>query len=232
MSKVLVTESYLSQIANAIRSKLGGSAEYRPSDMGAAILSIPTGGIVPAGTINITQNGTHDVTEYASASVNVQPNLQSKTATQNGAVTPDQGYDGLSSVLVNVSGGGSDSFFKRLTPIHTDYIGGYIGGSVWNVGDTTSRTDIYAVEANKRYLILLGSNIGNRFRTAFFASDPADATSELRGTSIKDYNTVVPYMVALLNNDLFVPSSNGYIGVGKTNQSVDGIASYIFEVLF
>ena len=106
MSKVLVTESYLSQIANAIRSKFGSSEEYRPGDMGAAILSIPTGGIVPTGTINITQNETHDVTQYASANVNVQPNLQSKTATQNGTVTPDQGYDGLSSVVVEVEGGG------------------------------------------------------------------------------------------------------------------------------
>lgn len=108
MSKVLVTEEYLSQIANAIRSKLGGSTQYRPGDMAAAVLSIPTGGITPTGTKNITQNGTHDVTEFASANVYVQPNLQSKTATQNGTVTPDQGYDGLSSVVVDVSGGGGN----------------------------------------------------------------------------------------------------------------------------
>lgn len=115
MSKVLVTESYLSQIANAIRSKLGSSEEYRPGDMGAAILSIPTGGIVPTGTINITQNGTHDVTQYACANVNVQPNLQSKTATENGTVTPDTGYDGLSSVVVNVSGGGGGGYPKVMS---------------------------------------------------------------------------------------------------------------------
>lgn len=108
MSKVLVTESYLSQIANAIRSKLGGSTEYRPGDMANAIESIPTGGITPTGTKNITQNGTYDVTQYVSANVNVQPTLQSKTATENGTVTPDQGYDGLSSVVVNVSGGGGE----------------------------------------------------------------------------------------------------------------------------
>lgn len=33
--------------------------------------------------------------------------LQGKTATSNGLVTPDEGYDGLASVDVNVSGGGS-----------------------------------------------------------------------------------------------------------------------------
>jgi len=112
MSKVLVTENYLSQIASAIRSKLGGSAEYRPGDMSAAILSIPTGGITPTGTVVITENGIHNVTQYADADVQVQPNLQSKTVTQNGTVTPDQGYDGLSQVVVNVSGGGGGGSLK------------------------------------------------------------------------------------------------------------------------
>lgn len=78
------------------------------------------GGITPTGTINITTNGTHDVTQYASASVNVPtsstPSLQSKTATytpttseQTATITADSGYDGLSSVgiTVNAMPGGS-----------------------------------------------------------------------------------------------------------------------------
>ncbi len=231
MAKVLVTEGYLSEIAEAIRSKNDAATTYRPGDMAAAIQAIPTG-ITPTGTVNITQNGTHDVTQYASANVNVQPNLQSKTVTENGTVTPDGGYDGLSSVVVNVSGGGSVSYFKRLTPIHTDFIGGYISFGTWYVGDDMARTDIYAVEANKRYMIMLGSNTSNRFRVAFFVSDPADATGDLQGMNIKENNTATPYMVALWNDGLFVPSNNGYIGIEKTNQSVDGITSYVFEALF
>lgn len=44
MSKVLVTESYLTDISNAIRSKNGGSTKYKPSEMAGAINDIPTQG--------------------------------------------------------------------------------------------------------------------------------------------------------------------------------------------
>ena len=102
MSKVLVTEGHLNNIAEAIRSKNGAATTYRPGDMAAAIQALDTSGIHPTGTKNITANGTHDVVQFASANVNVQPILQTKTATVNGDVEPDSGYDGLSKVTVNV----------------------------------------------------------------------------------------------------------------------------------
>lgn len=43
MSKVLVTESYLTDIGNAIRAKNGGTTKYKPSEMAAAIKSLTTG---------------------------------------------------------------------------------------------------------------------------------------------------------------------------------------------
>lgn len=111
MSKVLVTEGHLEAIADAIRAKNGSYDTYSPGEMAAAIRAIPTSGIIPAGTVNISENGTVDVTQYASAAVNVQPALQAKSVTQNGTVTPDSGYDGLSSVVVNVPTGGGDVIF-------------------------------------------------------------------------------------------------------------------------
>lgn len=107
--KVICDKSDLVNIADAVRSKLGVTDTYYVSELSSAIQNIQTGGIVPSGTISITENGTVDVSQYANAEVNVisAPNLQSKsvTYTENGSatVTPDAGYDGLSSVGVTVA---------------------------------------------------------------------------------------------------------------------------------
>ena len=44
MSKVLVTESYLTDIGDAIRNKNGSTSQYKPSEMAGAINDIPTQG--------------------------------------------------------------------------------------------------------------------------------------------------------------------------------------------
>lgn len=66
------------------------------------VAKIPDNYVIPTGAVEITANGTHDVSGKASATVNVQPKLQEKTATANGEVTPDAAYEGLSKVTVNV----------------------------------------------------------------------------------------------------------------------------------
>lgn len=70
MTKVLVTDTHLTDIANAIRDKNGTSEVYKPSEMASAIEGIETG-IEPTGTLDIIENGVYDVTDYASANVNV-----------------------------------------------------------------------------------------------------------------------------------------------------------------
>lgn len=56
MAKVLITESYLTDIANAIRSKNGSTTQYKPSEMASAILAITTSG-GSSGDVTYTDTG-------------------------------------------------------------------------------------------------------------------------------------------------------------------------------
>lgn len=71
------------------------------------VAAIPSDYIIPSGTLQITANGTKDVTNYKNVNVNVAPNLEQKTVTitENGTteVTPTTGKDGMSKVTVTTN---------------------------------------------------------------------------------------------------------------------------------
>ena len=71
------------------------------------VAAIPSDYVKPSGTLQITANGTKDVTNYKNVNVNVAPNLEQKTVTitENGTteVTPTTGKDGMSKVTVTTN---------------------------------------------------------------------------------------------------------------------------------
>ena len=76
MAQVLVSDSNLTAIANAIRSKAGGSAAYKPGQMATAINGIATASSVTLTTKTVTANGTYSASSdnasgYSSVTVNI-----------------------------------------------------------------------------------------------------------------------------------------------------------------
>lgn len=65
----LQTENFKA-IADAIREKKGTSDPIKATDFASEVLSIETG-IFPSGELEITESGKYDVTNYASANVNI-----------------------------------------------------------------------------------------------------------------------------------------------------------------
>ena len=80
MAKVLVNESSLTGIADAIRSKNGSTDTYKPSEMAAAITAI---------------------------SGAAEPVIEALSVTSNGTYTASNGVDGYSPITVNVPQDGS-----------------------------------------------------------------------------------------------------------------------------
>ena len=98
MSKVLVTESYLTDIGNAIRNKNGSTNQYKPSEMAAAISNIKGEDIIVTRgdkyTLNVVKPKNGTISSYFVAkSVNNSDGTFSAGLTDYSTYVPDTGYD-------------------------------------------------------------------------------------------------------------------------------------------
>ena len=112
-----VDNQTLTNIADAVRYKTGTNGKMLLSDIPDKIRNIE--GIVPSGSIEVTENGTYDVTTKQTVFVNVPsqaPVLDSLSVTANGTYTPASGTDGFDEVVVNIPTG-EETWDGTLYPI-------------------------------------------------------------------------------------------------------------------
>lgn len=130
MTKVSITRQKLDDLAVAVAVKSHHALPMTIAEMQMAVTNIPTPTTPTLVTKSISQNGTYTASSdnadgYSSVTVNVPsgtPTLQSKSVSvtpsetaQSQTVSPDSGYDGLSSVDVSVGAIASDYIGSGVT---------------------------------------------------------------------------------------------------------------------
>lgn len=136
----IIDTSTLTDIADAIRGKLGVQTTYKPSEMPEAIESISGGGITPTGTKSITENGTYDVSTFASAEVNVPTGGGGfPTKVKDITVTMDADYSQSSYLSVSLEPLAQCAILVMADSVPSPPSSGYIA-MWWSQGRITSST--------------------------------------------------------------------------------------------
>ena len=190
------------------------------------------GNTANTGDKSIIANGTYtsstdNLDGYSKVIVNVPPNadLGTKSITLNGTYTAtSDNLDGYSSVTVNVDTGLSPSYVKN--PIEFDYDNGYVSAAgVWTYEyPSNNRSDIYAVESGKKYILVIGNTAGNRARGIVTDTDvrTLQAGDTVQGTYFGSASPAAGMSFTI------TPEVDGYIVFQKTNQAVNGILTYLY----
>lgn len=186
---------------------------YALSKVGVTVnVPIPDGYIKPSGTKTINQNGTHDVTQYASVEVAVPDReviLQDIEVTENGTYAAAEGYDGIGQVTVNVASGGGDDLPAGYS--RADYIE-FTGEQLVDTRIIGNQdTQIWAV-------FTWGNDKQNHLFGCASSDNTASITSYMNGSwrfgnkstskTIQKNNTLLPYSVLVNKTRIAVTNSS------------------------
>jgi len=186
MADYLVTDTELTSIANAIRTKGGTSASLTfPTGFVSAINDIQTGGggvdlpvntygagdegkVVSSGELvtqtsqTITENGTYDTTLVSSVTVSIGDIWMEQTITTSGAVT--QALDPyilyhFTGALTSLTITLNSTSSGGIAQYHFDFLSGQTAPTL-TLPNTVTMPDNFEVQASKRYEIDILNNYG------------------------------------------------------------------------
>lgn len=136
-------------------------------------------------------------------------------------------YLGVPAVALPKVGGGMAVFTDRDREVLIfDYEPGYIGGNTWNYQNSdNNHSDIYEVEAGHKYALILGKEVGTRFRAVVLDTNPAGTTQNYTGTNVVNKNDPKSG-----DSVVFTSAIDGFLIVTKDNVSVTGLKSYLLDL--
>ena len=169
--------------------------------------------------VNATQLDS-DLTSVANA-------IRSKTGESGDLTFPSEFVSEIGSI-----GGESDFIVPKYVE---DFRGGYIANTtfVYDPNDAYS-IDLWQVIQGHEYMVILRQPVGNRCRGIFTTTDLTTVTGDIsNGTILDGTITTEPGRARVLYGDnfySFVPSTNGYIALMKSNQGNHNIRSYLLDL--
>lgn len=220
MAKHTTLNGLFTDIATSLRGKTGSADKIVADDFPSVIDGIQTG-ITPSGTKNITTNGTHDVTNYATAKVEVP----ASGITPSGSIEIKKNgtYDVTSkaSAVVNVpTGGGSDNYHVLPVTLTTALGAGTTAMHNLVTGDSFVKTN-YAADGFFAMLIPLTATEAvteSNYVTFVYAGNRVIVRSKAIGYAVFAKGAgSSSYAAGQINN--YKISQNGYNATLRANSS-------------